>query len=382
MFTTEAINQTNQMNLSEILLHMSNGTFVAQTIYVAAKLGIADLLKDGAKSSDELAKLTDVDAQALYRVLRALSSIGIFAEGENRRFELTPLAKCLQSDIPGSMRPFAISLGEPLLWQICGNLLDSVKTGKNAFENIFGDKPFGGKPFGDKPFGGKPFGGKPFGGNPFGGKPFGKKPLPFMMAQNPEEIMQTLSEAVNALTSSIIPVMLTSYDFSPFSKIVDVGGGYGALITEILKMNPTMKGILFDQPPVAQGARHFIETKGIAERCEIVAGNFLESVPSGGDAYVLKHVLHTSDNENALTILKNCHKAMAENGKLIVFEAVISPANKPSLSKWLDLHMLLMGNGCERTETEYRELLAAAGFMVNKVVFTQASIDVIEAVKV
>ncbi|GAA6620103.1 methyltransferase [Scytonema sp. NUACC26] len=348
MLTTETINktnQTNQMNLPELLLQMSNGTFVTQTIYVAAKLGIADLLKDGAKSSDELAKLTDVDAQSLYRLLRALSSHGIFAEGENRQFQLTPLGECLQTDIPGSMRDFAIILGEPWFWQVCGSLLHSVKTGKNAFENVFGMEPFA------------------------------------YLAQHPERA-QILSEAINAFTSSIIPALLASYDLSAIGKIVDVSGGQGTFIAEILKANPTMKGILFDQPPVAQGARRYIEAQGVAERCEIMGGNFCEFVPSGGDAYILKQILHTCNDESALTILKNCHQVMNENSKLIIFEAVIPPANKRSLSKWFDLHMLLMGEGQERTETEYQELLAAAGFMVNKVIFTQAPIDVIEAVKI
>ncbi|MBE9167860.1 methyltransferase [Pleurocapsales cyanobacterium LEGE 06147] len=345
MFNTEAINQTSQLRLPETLLQMSNGTFVTQSIYVAAKLGIADLLKDGAKSSDELANLTSVDAQSLYRMLRALSSIGIFAESNNRQFQLTRLGECLQTDTPGSMRAFAIILGEPWFWQVCGSLLNSVKTGKNAFENVFGMEPF-----------------------------------PYLV-QHPERA-QILSEAINAFTLSIIPALLASYDFSASGKIVDVGGGQGTLIAEILKANPTMKGILFDQLTVAQGAKHFIEAKGVAERCEIVGGNFLEFVPSGGDAYILKHILHTCDDESALTILKNCHQAIAENGKLIVFEAVIPPANKPSLSKWFDLHILLMGDGRERTESEYRELLAAAGFTVRKVVATQAPVDVIEAVKI
>ena len=347
MFQTEAINQTIQTNLSlpETLLQMSNGTFVTQTIYVAAKLGIADLLKDGAKSSDELAKLTDVDAQSLYRMLRALSSIGIFAEGKNRKFQLTPIGECLQTDIPGSMRAFAITLGEPWFWQACGNLLDSIKTGKNVFENLYG-----------------------------------MEHQSYLM-QHPE-IVSILQGAINAFTTSLIPAMLANYDFSAFNNVVDVGCGQGALMVEILKANPTVKGILFDQRPVAQEARHFIKAKGVAERCEIVEGNFLEFVPSGGDAYILKHILHIRDDNNALAILKNCYQAMVENGKLIVFEAVIPSADKPSLSKWFDLHMLLMGDGCERTETEYRELLAAAGFVVRKVISTQAPVDVIEAVKV
>ncbi|MGJ5673999.1 MAG: methyltransferase [Nostochopsis sp.] len=344
MLTTETVNQTNQMNLLATLLQMSNGTFLTQSIYVAAKLGIADFLKNGAKSCDELAKLTDADAESLYRVLRALSSNGIFAEDENKQFQLTPLAECLQSDTPGSMRAFAITLGQPWFWQACGNLFDSVKTGKNAFESLYG-----------------------------------MESRAYLM-QHPE-IIQILDGAINAFTSSLIPAMLASYDFSPISKVVDVGGGQGALIAEILKANPTMKGILFDQPPIVQRARHFIEAKGVAQRCEIMPGNFLTSVPSGGDAYILKHVLHGCDDETALAILKNCHQAMTVNGKLIVYEAVIPPANKPSLSKWFDLHMLLIGDGRERTETQYRELLVAAGFMVSKIIATEAPIDVIEAVK-
>ncbi|MBW4635193.1 MAG: hypothetical protein KME30_25855 [Iphinoe sp. HA4291-MV1] len=219
MFTTESINQSNQIDLPAILLQMSNGTFVTQTIYVAAKLGIADLLKDGAKSSDELAKLTDVDAQSLYRMLRALSSIGIFAEVENRQFQLTPLAEHLQTDVPASMRTFAISVGESWLWQASGKLHDSVKTGKNVFENLYGMQPSS------------------------------------YLVQHPE-VTQILSGAVNAFTSSIIPVILANYDFSTINKIVDVSGGNGAFIAEILKLNPTMKGILFDQPPVVEMARH------------------------------------------------------------------------------------------------------------------------------
>lgn len=202
------------------------------------------------------------------------------------------------------------------------------------------------------------------------------------MEEHPEKA-QMMYETVSAFTTSVIPALLASYDFSPFSKIIDVGGGNGILIAEILKVNPTMKGVLLDLPPLVEGAKHLMEAKGVAQQCEIVGGNFFESLPSGGDAYLLKHIIHTSDDdEDALTILENCHEAMAENATLLVLEAVIPPTNEPSLGHWLDMHMLLMGAGRERTETEYRELLAAAGFKVTKVVYTQSSIDVIEAVKV
>ncbi|MGH7998639.1 MAG: methyltransferase [Brasilonema sp.] len=345
MLTTETRNQTNQVPQPKTLLQMIMGVCVSKSIYVAAKLGIADLLKDGAKSSDELATLTDVDAKSLYRVLRALSSIGIFAEDENQQFQITPLAEYLQTDVPGSMRAFVITGGEQWHLQTWGNILHSVKTGKSAFENTHGME------------------------------------FSHYLAQH-LEIAQLFNESMINFTSSCIPAVLDSYDFSLISKIVDVGGGHGLLIAEILKANPTMKGILFEQPRVVEGARHFIKAQGIAERCEIVGGNFFESVPSGGDAYMMKHIIHNWDAKDALSILKNCHQTMADNGKLLLLEKVIPAANQPSYSKWFDLQMLLMIGGRERTEIEYRELLAEAGFMLTKVVYTQSPIDIIEAVKV
>ncbi|WP_229487094.1 acetylserotonin O-methyltransferase [Nostoc favosum] len=345
MSQTETINQNNQMHLPTKLLQMLTGTWVTQSIHVAAKLGISDLLKDGAKSSDELAKLTDVDAKSLYRLLRALSSVGIFAESENRQFQLTPLAEYLQTDVPGSMRAFAIYLGESWRLPVWGDILNSVKTGKSAFENVYG--------MGIVPY----------------------------LEQHPETA-QILNEAMTSFTLSSISAVVASYDFSSTSQIVDVGGGHGILIAEILKANPTMKGILFDRPSVVEGAEHLLKGKDVAQRCEIVGGNFFELVPSDGDVYILKGVIHDWNSEHAITILKNCHQAMAENGKLLLLETVIPPANHPSFSKLLDLEMLLIGGGSERTETEYRELLAAAGFMLTKVVNTQSPIDIIEAVKV
>jgi hypothetical protein len=345
MSQTVTINQSNQIHLPTTLLQMITSVWLTQSIHVAAKLGIADLLKEGAKSCDELAKLTDADARHLYRVLSALSSVGIFAEGENQQFQLTPLAESLQTDVPDSMRAFAIFFGESWHMQVWGDLFNSVKTGKNAFQNVYGMEI-----------------------SPY-------------LRQHPEKA-QILNEAMTSFTLSSISTVLDSYDFSSIHQIVDIGGGHGILIAEILKANPKMKGILSDLPSVVEGARYLLNAQGVAERCEIVGGNFFESVPNGGDAYILKGVIHNWDNEHVLSILKNCHQAMAENGKLLILEKVIPPANQPSLSKLLDLEMLLMGGGCERTETEYQKLLAAAGFMLTKVVNTQSSVDIIEAIKV
>jgi len=336
----------NQNYSPEILLQKITGAWVTQSIYVVAKLGIADLLKNGAKSSDELAKLTGVDAESLYRVLRALSSDGLFSEGENRQFQLTPLAQYLQTDFPGSLRAFAIFLGEPWHMQVWGNFFHSVETGTSTLEHLYG------------------------------------VPFHSYLAQDSQK-SEVYNQAMTDLTSSLIPAVLASYDFSSISKIVDVGGGHGILLSEILKKNPTMKGILFDQLPVVEGARPLLEAQGVIERCELVAGNFFESVPSGGDAYLMKHIIHGPNVEGIQSILNNCHQAMPENAKLLILEKVIAPENKPSFSKWIDLQLLLASNGGrERTETEYGEILAAAGFKLTKVIYTNSPVDVIEAVKI
>jgi hypothetical protein len=267
MSTTATPNQINAVSLPETLMQMVSGMWVSQAIYVAAKLGIADLLKDGAKSSEELAESTAVAPQPLYRVLRALASIGIFTEGENQHFELTPLATYLQSDTPGSLRGFTIMMGEPWHVEVWGNILYSVKTGNIAFEHVHGMEPF-------------PY----FAQNAQAGKIFDK--------------------AMTSFTAGIVPALLASYDFSSISKLVDVGGGHSILLAEILKAHPQMQGIVFDQPFVVEGAKPAIAAAGISDRCEVAGGDFFESVASGGDAYIMKQIIHDWDEERALTILK------------------------------------------------------------------------------
>lgn len=346
MTQTETIRSTNPTYLPNVLLQMIHGMWVSEAIYVVAKLGIADLLKHGAKSSDELAKSTDTDAESLYRVLRALSSIGIFTEGRNRQFQLTPLAEFLRTDVPGSLHGYAIFHGEPLQLQLWRNILHTVKTGKNSSEKAYG--------------------------------------MPFFayLMQNPE-MAQIFDQAMTSLTSSLTPSVLASYDFSAIRTVVDVGGGHGILIAEILKTNPTMTGILFDLPSVVDGAELLLEAEGVTDRCDIVGGDIFGAIPRGGDAYIMKHILHGWDSERSQAILENCREAMVDNGKLLILEKVVPAANQPCHSKWLDLQMMLSASdGCERTETEYRELLATAGFKLTRVIQTQSSVDVIEAVKV
>ena len=342
--------QDKQQNLQEIppgqiLLQMITSSWISQAIYVAAKLGIADLLKDGSKSSDELAKLTQTHARSLYRVLRALASVNIFAENEYGDFTLTPLATCLMSDVSGSFRAAAIMLGEEH-YQAWGDILYSVRTGVSAFKHLYELDVFQ------------------------------------YYAQNPEP-GKIFSEAMTSVSVMEDTAVNKGYDFSKIQKLVDVGGGHGSLIASILKSNPNLKGVVYDQPSVIEGAKQLLEKQKVSSRCEFVGGDFFQSVPAGGNAYILKHILHDWDDERALTILKRCHKAMIDNDLLLVVEMVIPLGNNRFMGKLHDINMLIMTEGgCERTEAEYRNLFERAGFKLTKICSTEADISVIEGVRI
>lgn len=324
------------------MFKMISGFWLSRAIYVAVKLAIPDLVKEQPKSAEELALATNTHAPSLYRVLRALASVGIFAEDEERRFQLTPLAAILQTDISGSLRFMAMAeLGEDHYpaWE---HVLHSVKTGEIAFNYRFG------------------------------------MPQWEFLAKNPENARIFDNYMVHA-TESINGAILSSYDFSPFSKLVDVGGGNGGLIMGILKANKGMQGVLFDLPHVIESARLRIEEAGLADRCELIAGDFFQFVPEGGDAYILKWVLHDWNDEQSVVILKNCRRTMGDKGKLLLIESVIASGNEASFGKFMDLNMLVMTGGRERTESQYREVMAAGGFELSKIVPTLSPFCVIEA---
>lgn len=339
-------NQTQAKYLPETLLEMSFGMYNTQAIYVAAKLGIADLFQDDqdVKSINELAQLAHADTQSLYVVLRTLVSIGIFAEDEKQKFQLTSLAKYLQSDYPASLRDFMIFMGESWHFQVWGALFHNVTTGKSAFKHVFKLGLF-----------------------------------PYMLL-NPGK-MKVLKKGMASLASACLPAVLGSYDFSSMQKIVNLNGGQDTLIAEILKNNPALQGILFDKPRALKGTKDMLKAHGVANRCEIVAGNSAEFVPGDCDCYVMKSTIQDWGVKRTLATLKNCHQLMKENDKILLLEKVIPPGNNPSFSKWLDLEMLVMGRGRALTEAEYREFLAQAGFKVTQVVYTTSLINVIEAVK-
>lgn len=334
--------RTNETTPATTLLHMVTGHWVTQAIYVAAKLGIADLLKGGPRTSEELAMSTGTHAPSLYRLLRALANIGVFEEDETGCFGLTSIGQCLASNAPDSMRARAMVSGEEW-YHVWGDLLYSVQTGQTAFDHVLG-VPF------------------------------------FQYLAHNDATAAIFNKTMTASSAQVAAAVVAAYDFSWAKTIVDVGGGHGSLIASILNANPQARGILFETPEVTDGATTHLVAAGLAERCDVVAGDFFEAVPSGGDVYLLSFILHDWDDERSIAILKNCQRAMAPDGRLLLIEQVIPHANEPSFSKMYDLHMLVLMGGRERTEAEYRMLLHAAGFRLTTIIPTQSPRSIIEGV--
>ena len=344
MSAQDDVKNTNDVSPRLALLQMITGFWISQAIYVAAKLGIADLLKDGPKSCDALAEAVDVSSRQLFRLLRFLASLDIFAEGEDGRFELTPLATGLQSEISGSLRAMAVMYGEEI-YQAWGSVLHSIKTAQTAFEHIYGSGHFQ------------------------------------YLAQHPEAA-SIFDQAMTEFSHQEAAAVITAYDFTPFEKVVDVGGGQGSFLTAILEANPKLKGVLFDLPQVLEGANRHFETTGFSGRYDLVGGDFFASIPGEGDVYILKNIILNWDDERCVHILRNCRQAMTERSKLLVIEAVIPIGNAPSFSKRLDLHMLVVTGGRGRTEAEFKVLFEAAGFKLATIIPTQSPTSVIEGIPV
>jgi ubiquinone/menaquinone biosynthesis C-methylase UbiE len=326
------------------MLQLISGFWISRCIYVTAKLGIPDLLNDGPKTAEELAAATNTHPQSLFRLLRALAAVNILTV-EGGRFGNTPVSETLRAGIPGSLRAFAMTeLGEEH-YPAWGELLHSVRTGEIAFDKAFGEPIW---------------------------EFFGKHP----------ENAQIFNDAMSGVTGQATEAMHAAYQFEGIKTIVDVGGGHGALIISILERNPDMRGILFDAPVVIDGAEAAMKTSDIADRCQLVDGDFFQSVPQGGDAIIMKWIIHDWNDEQSIAILKNCYRALPENGKLILVEAVVPAGNEPHFSKFIDLNMLVMTGGRERTEAEFRQLYEAAGFRLVRIVPTESPFSVIEGVKV
>jgi ubiquinone/menaquinone biosynthesis C-methylase UbiE len=322
---------------------MVRGYQLSQALYVAAKLGIADQLIDGPKSIEELAKATNTHAPSLYRVLRALASIGVFTEQEERKFALTPTAQPLLSDAPDSLRDVAIFWGEDWHWEVWGKILHSVRTGKPAWGQVHNEEGFA------------------------------------FFEKNPEA-GEIFNRAMSSFSGLATEAVIEAYDFAGVETLVDIAGGHGRMLTGILDANPNTRGILFDLPHVIAGAREKVAASTAAERIELVEGDFFASVPRGGDAYIMKHIIHDWDDERALAILKNIKQAMNPGGRVLLIEAIIADGNNQDFGKLLDIEMLVSPGGKERTATEYRELFAGAGLKLARIVPTKSPYSVLEAV--
>jgi len=315
---------------------------VIQMIYVAAKLNIADRLSEGPATVEELANACNAHAPTLYRLLRALASLEIFKEVEPTKFGLTELAGLLRSDVPESMKNKALWLGEPWRWRSFGELLYSVQTGQPAFNHVFGQNMFD-----------------------------------YLHAKPDANAIFNQSMAERSIDQGAAVADL--YDFSYASKIIDIGGGSGALLAAILKRNPMSHGILFDRPAVLDDAVSLLSAEGVLDRSQLVGGSFFDEIPKGGDIYILKHILHDWDSDHALLILRNVRAAMDKQATLLIIEWVIPPGNDRHHGKILDIEMLTLFGSQERTEIEYQKLLSMAGFGIKSIMPTSANIDIIEA---
>jgi O-methyltransferase/methyltransferase family protein len=329
---------------SYTLLQMITGYWVTQALYVAAKLGVADLLAAGPRPVEELAAATHSKAPLLRRVLRSLASVGVFMETQPGTFALTALAALLRSDTPDTMRPQAIMHGEEQ-YQAWTHFLSNIQTGKPAFETEFG------APYFD------------------------------YLSWHPE-LDRIFNEAQAGYTRQAVVSVVETFDFSPFETIVDIGAGYGPLLIAALRKHPKLRGILFDQPHVAVAARQKLAAAGIAERCTAVGGDFFVEVPAGGDLYVLSLLLHDWDDERSLLILRNCRRAMPASGKLLIVELVLPEGEEPFFGKWLDLHMLALLGAGERTAADFDALFRLAGFRRTRVIPTSSGLSIVEAAPV
>jgi hypothetical protein len=327
------------------LFQLITGAFATSVIHVIAKLRIPDLLENGARSSEELARLTETHPPSLYRVLRAAAALGALREDANKIFSLTPVGDLLRTNAPGSLRALAQFMGEGWHMQIYGELLHSVRTGKTVASRVLGQEIFS------------------------------------FFRDNPDQ-GATFNDAMTSLSSALAPAIVAAYDFSDIDSLVDVGGGHGLLLASILKANPQMHGTLFDLPHVLDGARALLQREGVAERAETASGNFFEAVPEGADAYIMQHIIHDWADDEAETILRNCHRAMRAKGKVLLAEAVIPPHNEFSFGKLSDLEMMLLPGGRERTEEEFRALLGRAGFEMTRIIPTGSPECIIEGVKI
>jgi hypothetical protein len=326
------------------LLQLILGMFVSRALGVAAELGVADALKEGPLELQELARRTGSDPDGLYRMLRALAAFGVFELQADQRLANNELSLLLRADVPGSMRANALWFSDVSGWTAWGRLDHSVRTGKPAFDEAFGSDCF-------------------------------------TWLEGHASSLAIFQRTMTGLSLASGSAVAAAYDFSSLRKVVDVGGGHGTFLSLILDHFPHLKAVLFDRPEVIQSAREMLKTGRHAAGIETVTGDFFESVPSGADAYLLKHIIHDWDDEQCIRVLANCRRALPPGGRVLIVESVLSPGPESTITKLIDLEMLVMtSGGRERTEQEFSSLLGRAGLEFTRLIPTQSPVCVVEAV--
>jgi hypothetical protein len=315
----------------------------SQLVFVAAKLGIADVLVDGPLTAEEIASRVGAHAPYLKRTLRALASLGIFAADPHDRFHLNRLSQTLRSDHPESLRNFALMMVDDYNWSAWGALEHTVRTGESAFEHVHGAPAF-----------------------------------PWLREHPDKERMFSASMAsISAMENTAVA---RSYAFGKLERIVDVGGAHGHLLATILRSYVRLQGVLFDQPQVIKeaAAAGFVTSHDISDRCQTTSGDFFESVPAGADAYVMKYIMHDWEDRDCVRILTNCREAMSATGRVLVVDHVVAPGNRFDWGKLLDINMMVMLGSRERTKDEFRLLLARAGLRLKRVIRTGTPLSILE----
>jgi hypothetical protein len=329
-----------------VINQMIGGHVVTRAMYAFAELGLADLLKEGPRSAEDIAPAAGAKAAPLHRLMRTMAGLGFLVEDADHRFALTPVGEALRSEAPGHARSMVRLIAGPLGWRILGEFLHSVKTGEDGSERALGQSIFD------------------------------------YLAASPQEATW-FNEMMIAFHGEEPPAVAAAYDFSSLNTIVDVGGGTGNLLTTILQANPHLRGVLQDMPHVAAQARELIASRGLSDRCTVHEGSFFEELPKDGDAYVLSHIIHDWDEASCLKILGRCRRAMKSDSRLLLVEMVIPPGNEFHPGKISDMIMLAFTpGGCERTADEYAALFGKAGFKLSRVVPTASPVSVVEAVPV
>lgn len=325
------------------LIQMAVAVWAARAVYAAAKLRLPDLLANGPRTAGDLAQATGVDSDALHRLMRALASRGVFTEVGPQCFALTALGTALKSGASGGARAAVLTLAGDWQWKAWDNFLFSLRTGQPALGATVG------------------------------------MPLFDYLAAHPED-GALFCEAMIGMHGAVGTAVVATYDFSRFRSIIDVGGGTGTLLRTILQTNMNLRGTLFDLPDTIREAKKAVAASGLSNRCKCVAGDFFNEVPTGYDAYVLAHVLHDWTDEQALPILRNCRRAIIDGGRLLIVEAVLPPGDTPHHGKMMDLLMLTVTGGLERTAEQFEALLADANFRLERVISTSTHQSIVEAV--